>query len=639
MAVEFDEHDVEIDPTETPTIEEAGTAALPVVVLDDSVVLPQMSLTLPLSDDSVAAAVEAAGDSKTVLLVPRRPDAEEGAPLGEALFHMGVVARIEQVGYAPSLGGRGALLRALVRAEIDEVVQIEPYPTATYTERPDRFTAGPELETLTEETRTTIVALLDARGDVPREIRSFVLSIAEPGVLADNTGYSPDYTREERLELLANDDVEARLRRVQELYRRQIAIQQVQSKIRDEVRQGAEKQQREFFLRQQLKAIRKELGEDEDDEIDELASLRERIEAAGLPAEAAKEAERELKRLRRIPTASPEHQMTRTYIEWLADLPWSVSTGGAIDIAHAREVLDADHEGLTKVKERLLEHLAVKQRRQLRGGDTTGLREPILALVGPPGVGKTSLGQSVARALGRKFVRMSLGGLRDEAELRGHRRTYIGALPGRLIQALRRAGANDPVVMLDEIDKLGADWRGDPSSALLEILDPEQNHTFQDHYLGIAFDLSKCLFIATANTMDNVAPALRDRMEMIQIPGYTEDEKVAIVQRHLLPKQRLAHGLTEDDCVVNEAAIRTIIHDYTRDAGVRNLERELANVLRKVTRQLAEGAAPPVAVTPETVKAALGRPRFQAETRETIDQPGIATGLVWTPVGGDIVFV
>jgi ATP-dependent Lon protease len=435
-------------------------------------------------------------------------------------------------------------------------------------------------------------------------------------------------------------DVEARLRRVQELYRRQIAIQQVQSKIRDEVRQGAEKQQREFFLRQQLKAIRRELGEDEDDEVDELATLRERIDAAGLSPEAAKEADRELKRLKRIPTASPEHQMTRTYIEWLADLPWSKSTGGAIDVAHAREVLDADHEGLAKVKERLLEHLAVKQRRQERGGDTTGLREPILALVGPPGVGKTSLGQSVARALGRQFARMSLGGLRDEAELRGHRRTYIGALPGRLIQALRRAGANDPVIMLDEVDKLGADWRGDPSSALLEILDPEQNHTFQDHYLGIAFDLSKVLFIATANAMDNVAPALRDRMEVIQIPGYTEaDEKVAIVQRHLLPKQRLAHGLTEEEAPVEEEAIRAIIRDYTRDAGVRNLERELANVLRKVTRQFAEGATPPVVVTAETVRTALGRPRFQAETREMIDQPGIATGLVWTPVGGDIVFV
>jgi ATP-dependent Lon protease len=633
----------EFDPTGfTPAPDEKERAAeptLPVVVLDDSVVLPQMSITLPVSDEAVAAALEAAGDARTLLLVPRRPEAAEHAPLAEALFHVGVIARVEQVGFAPSLGGRGALLRALVRAEIGALVQTDPYPAATYTERPDRVADDPALAALTEETRATIVALLDARGDVPREIRAFVLAIKEPGHLADNTGYSPDYTREERLELLATFDVAARLRRVQELYRRQIAIQQVQTKIRDEVRQGAERQQREFFLRQQLKAIRKELGEDEDEEADELATLRERIEAAGLPEEARKEAERELKRLRRIPTASPEHQMTRTYIEWLADLPWSTSTGGKIDVAHAREVLDADHEGLEKVKERLMEHLAVKQRRQERGGDAAGLREPILALVGPPGVGKTSLGQSVARALGRKFVRMSLGGLRDEAELRGHRRTYIGALPGRLIQALRRAGANDPVVMLDEVDKLGADWRGDPSSALLEILDPEQNHTFQDHYLGVAFDLSKVLFIATANTMDSVAPALRDRMEVITIPGYTEDEKVAIVQRHLLPKQRLAHGLTEDEVTVEEAAIRAIIRDYTRDAGVRNLERELANVLRKVTRQLAEGATPPVVVTPETVRTALGRPRFQAETRETIDQPGIATGLVWTPVGGDIVFV
>lgn len=632
----------EVDETE-PAYQETAVvpveATLPVVVLDENVVLPHMTVTLPIGESISEAAFDAAGEERTVLLVPRRSEAAENAPLAESLFSVGVIARIDQIGWAPSLGGRGVLLRALVRAEVGRITQFEPYPRATYTEIPDRISAAEDLTELADETRATIVALLDARGDVPREIRNYVIAIKEAGQLADNTGYSPDYTREDRLELLATFDVATRLRRVLELYRKQLSIQQLQNRIRDEVRQGSERQQREFFLRQQLKAIRKELGEDEEDEADEMASLRERIAAANLSAEARKEADRELKRLTRIPVSSPEHQLTRTYIEWLADLPWQKLTGSAIDVVRARQVLDADHEGLDKVKDRLLEHLAVKQRRQERGSDEAGLREPILALVGPPGVGKTSLGQSVAKALGRQFVRMSLGGLRDEAELRGHRRTYIGAMPGRLIQAIRRAGASDPVIMLDEIDKLGVDWRGDPSSALLEILDPEQNSTFQDHYLGIAFDLSKVLFIATANTMESVAPALRDRMEIITIPGYTEDEKVEITLKHLLPKQRLTHSLDEAEVSVEPGAIRTIIRDYTREAGVRSLERELAGVLRKVTRRLAEGTLAPVTVTPELVHTALGRVRFQAERRELIDQPGIATGLVWTPSGGDIVLV
>ena len=633
-----DEHNEHWLTEEAPAEQGTAQPTLPVIVLDENIILPHMTITLPAGDAPIAAALEAAGEERLVLLAPQLLDVDDDVPLADSLSEIGVVARVEQIGWSPSLGGRGVVLRGRARARIEGFTQEEPFPVARYTELPDVEEDSEELRALTEETRATIVALLDARGDVPREIRSFVLNIESPGQLADNTGYSPDYTRQERLELLGTVDVAARLRRVQELYRRQIAIQQVQSRIREEVRQGAERQQHEFFLRQQLKAIRKELGEDED-EADDLTVLRERVEAAGLPEEARKEADRELKRLERTPPASPEHQMIRTYLEWLADLPWSKESGGKIDVAFAREVLDADHEGLDKVKERLLEHLAVKQRRQERGGPTTGLREPILALVGPPGVGKTSLGQSVARALGRPFGRMSLGGMRDEAELRGHRRTYIGALPGRLIQTIRRAGAADPVIMLDEIDKLGNDWRGDPSSALLEILDPEQNHAFLDHYLSVPFDLSRVLFIATANTLDTIAPPLRDRMEVITIPGYVEAEKLKIARHHLLPKQLTTHGLSEEEATVEDEAIRAIIHDYTREAGVRNLDRELAGVLRKVTRQLAEGGTAPVTVTRETVRAALGKPRFQAETREVSDQPGIATGLVWTPVGGDIVFI
>jgi ATP-dependent Lon protease len=416
----------------------------------------------------------------------------------------------------------------------------------------------------------------------------------------------------------------------------------VQARIRQEVQDAAARQQREFYLRQQLRAIQKELGED-NPEADELAELREKLEAANLSPAARKEADRELNRLSRMNSASPEYQMVRTYLEWMAELPWNKFTGAPIDIARARQVLDEDHYGLQKIKERILEYLAVKQRRQALTDGHERAREPILAFVGPPGVGKTSLGQSIARALGCQFARMSLGGVRDEAELRGFRRTYIGSQPGRLIQELRRAGTSDPVILLDEIDKLGHDYRGDPAAALLEVLDPEQNDTFTDHYLNVPFDLSKVLFIATANTMDTVPPALRDRMEVIELSGYTVDEKVHIAQRHLIPKQLRANGLRPDEVVFEEEALRVIIHDYTREAGVRNLERQIGAVLRKVTRRLVEDEPEltpiPVAITVEFVRSALGRPRFFNEARERIDQPGVATGLVWTPAGGDIVFV
>ncbi len=419
---------------------------------------------------------------------------------------------------------------------------------------------------------------------------------------------------------------------------------QLQAKLRQEVEDSTTKQQREFYLRQQLRAIQKELGED-DPEAGELEDLREKLDAADLPEVTRKEAEREYNRLQRMNNASPEYQMVRTYLEWVLELPWNKPSGKAIDVGYARQVLDEDHHGLEKIKERLLEYLAVKQRRELQSANETGesaerAREPILAFVGPPGVGKTSLGQSIARALGRQFVRMALGGVRDEAELRGFRRTYIGSQPGRIIQELRRAGTSDPVVLLDEIDKLGSDYRGDPSSALLEVLDPEQNHTFTDHYLNVPFDLSKVLFIATANTFDTVPPALRDRMEVIELSGYTAEEKVTIAREHLVARQLKANGLTADDVQIEDNALRTVINDYTRESGVRNLERQIGSVLRKVARQLSEGSASaPVTVTTGFVREALGRARFYNEARERIDQPGVATGMVWTPVGGDIVFV
>jgi ATP-dependent Lon protease len=636
-----DLNDIQI---ETP----AAPETLPLIALEGAVVFPYTVISLTLDDENRASAEAALRNGRHVLLVPRRPDADDDAPLADQLFPIGVIARIEQSGVLPG-GASGIVVRGLVRAAVGEQTQSEPYPRFAFTRRPDSFELTPALEQLKLEVHAAIDAVLDLRPGVTQEIRNFVRSIEDPSHLADNTGYSPDYTFEERLELLATFDVAERLAMVRDFYRKQLAMLEVQVKLRQEVQESSAKQQREFYLRQQMRAIQKELGED-DAEAAELDDLREKLAAANLPEVARKEADRELGRLGRINGSSPEYQMVRTYLEWLAELPWGKHTGHAIDVGYARQVLDEDHYGLEKIKERLLEYLAVKQRRAAMGDDggRSG-REPILAFVGPPGVGKTSLGQSIARALGRTFVRMSLGGVRDEAELRGFRRTYIGSQPGRIIQELRRAGAADPVVLLDEIDKLGSDYRGDPAAALLEVLDPEQNNSFTDHYLNLPFDLSQVLFIATANTWDTVPPALRDRMEVIELSGYIEDEKVRIAQSHLLPRQIKANGLRPDEVTLGEAALRAIINDYTREAGVRNLERNIGAVLRKVVRQIAEEEGKrergpeeqslPVAVDAGFVRSSLGRPRFYNEAQERIDQPGVATGLVWTPVGGDIIFV
>lgn len=612
---------------------------LPLIVLDEAVVFPYTVVTLPLEDEFERAAEAARNDGRLVLLVARRSDADEDAPLALQLHKFGTVARVEQIGTLPN-GTSGIVVRGLVRAELAEQIQHEPYPRFSFVEHSDEFTLTPELQHLIDEVHAAIDAVLEARPGIPQEIRNFVRSISDPGHLADNTGYSPDYTFEERQDLLETLDVSARLIKVRDFYQKQLTLVELQAKLRQEVQDSAAKQQREFYLRQQMRAIQKELGED-DAESAELDDLREKLDAAGLPDVARKEANRELSRLDRINEQSPEYQMVRTYLEWLAELPWSKTTGGAIDVTHAREVLDADHYGLNKIKERILEYLAVKQRRAARAtGDERG-REPILLFVGPPGVGKTSLGQSIARSLGRNFVRMSLGGVRDEAELRGFRRTYIGSQPGRIIQELRRAESADPVVLLDEVDKIGQDYRGDPAAALLEVLDPEQNSTFTDHYLNLPFDLSKVLFIATANDLSTIPPALRDRMDVIELSGYIEDEKVHIAQQHLVPKQLNANGLHDEEVQIEESALRDIIANYTREAGVRNLERQIGGVLRKVTKQLAENdtTALPFVVNQAFVRQSLGRQRFFNEAKERIDQPGISTGMVWTPVGGDIVFV
>jgi ATP-dependent Lon protease len=638
---------------------------LPLIVLDGAVVFPYTVVSLPLDADTAPIVEAALLDNRLVLLAARRADADTDVPPAMQLHRIGTLGRIEQAGTLPN-GSSGVIVRGIMRAVLGEQTQSEPFVRFAYTERPDQFERTPALDELMTEVKATIDAVLVAR-EVPNEIRNFVRSIEDAGHLADNTGYSPDYTFAERQELLETFDIAERLRKVRDFYQKQYALLEVQARLRQEVQDSSAKQQREFYLRQQMRAIQKELGED-DPEGAGLDDLREKLAAANLPEVAGKEADRELRRLEQINNSSPEYQMIRTYLEWVAELPWSKASGGAIDIAFARQVLDEDHYGLQKIKERILEYLAVKQRRDAIGETDSRSREPILAFVGPPGVGKTSLGQSIARALGRQFVRMSLGGVRDEAELRGFRRTYIGSAPGRIIQELRRAGTSDPVILLDEVDKIGNDFRGDPAAALLEVLDPEQNHTFTDHYLNVPFDLSKVLFIATANTWDTVPPALRDRMEVIELSGYIEDEKVHIAQQHLVPKQLRANGLKPEEATVEEAALRDIIGNYTREAGVRSLERQIGNVLRKVTRQLAEQPQvlsselsvlsstesdenaetqnsklktenSAVVVTPVFVRNALGRPRFHNEAKERIDQPGIATGMVWTPVGGDIVFI
>jgi ATP-dependent Lon protease len=458
----------------------------------------------------------------------------------------------------------------------------------------------------------------------PRQLVYFVASVVPLGSTA-------------RQELLELDPVTAKLRRLVDLLQRELAVRELGRKITSETEERLTRAQREHYLREQVRSIQRELG-DEESGAGEVAELRRRLEEAGLPDEARREAERELGRLASLSPASPEHGMLRTYLEVMVSLPWNRLDGGLIDVAHARRILDEDHYDLDRVKDRILEYLAVKKLRQERAAQTTE-HEPILCFVGPPGVGKTSLGQSIARALGRKFVRMSLGGVRDEAEIRGHRRTYIGALPGRIIQGLRRAERRDPVFMLDEIDKIGADWRGDPASALLEVLDPAQNHAFVDNYLGVAFDLSQVLFIATANTLDTIPGPLRDRMEIITLSSYTDEEKVGIARQYLIPKQRAAHGLGADELVLEPDALRRLVRAYTREAGVRSLEREIAAVARKVARRLAEGERGPVRVTADDLTELLGRPRFFDEVAERTARPGVATGLAWTPTGGDVLFV
>jgi ATP-dependent Lon protease len=587
------------------------------IPVDDSVVFPTMSVTLAVD----------VGDAERVVLVPRT---------GDEFASVGTIANVVEQVRLPG-GGRAVALEGVHRGRIGAAstdatgalrVEVEPHP--------DDVPVDGRTRNLEREYRAVVEEILDMRGDDGR-VSAFIRSITEPGALADTSGYSPDLSYEQKIEVLETLDVTERLELSLKFQRERLAELQVRTRIRDDVQSGAEKQQREYFLRKQMESIRKELGDDDASVIDEYHT---KIDESGMPEAVREQAERELGRLERMGEQGGEASMIRSYLDWLIAVPWGERSDERLDPVHAREVLDADHAGLEDVKDRIVEYIAVRKLRLERGIEEDKRSGAILTLIGPPGTGKTSIGESIARATGREFVRMSLGGVRDEAEIRGHRRTYIGALPGRLVRALRDAGTMNPVIMLDEVDKVGADWRGDPSSALLEVLDPAQNHSFRDHYLDVEIDLSQVVFIATANVADTIPAPLLDRMEIIRFDGYTTDEKAAIARDYLWPRQRERNGLREDEVEIDPAVVRQVVTEYTREAGVRNLERELGTLLRKTATKLASGEVQaPVSIGEAEVRDALGRQRFFQEAAERTAVPGVATGLSVTGAGGDVLFI
>jgi len=606
------------------------TQILPLLPLTSGVVLPGMVVTLTIESDEARRALAASESSGgELLLVPR---------IGSSYAKIGTVAKVEDVGRLRS-GLEALVIRGVVRAVVGTGVAGTGETTwVQFEPRPDPDIPSERSLALAREYRAVVESIVEARG-VP-EVADFLRGLSDPGQVADTAGYSPDLSIERKVEVLETLDVEQRLEKVLDWAKEILAELELKDKIRSDVRDGLEKNQREYILRQQMDAIRKELGDESGEGIVE--EYRKKIADANMPEGARKEAERELGRLEAMSEQSPEYGWIRTYLDWMTEIPWDIRTEDNLEIDAARAILDEDHTGLSDVKDRIVEYLAVRKLRQERGlGPSSGRGSgAILTLVGPPGVGKTSLGESVARALGRKFVRISLGGIHDEAEIRGHRRTYVGALPGRIVRALKEAGTKNPVMMLDEVDKVGADWRGDPSSALLEVLDPAQNHTFRDHYLEVDLDLSEVLFISTANVSETIPGPLLDRMEVIRLDGYTEDEKVAIARDHLLARQEERNGLRSDEVEITDDALRQVVGDYTREAGVRNLERELGKVLRKVATRIASGQAQaPVRVAAADIREYLGRPRFFFEAAERTSVPGVATGLAVTGTGGDVLFI
>ena len=609
---------------------------LPILPVRDTVLFPGAVLPLTVGRETSLALVNSLTAEEKLLGVVAQMDPRIEDPSAADLHKVGTLARVHKTVKMPN-GNIVIFLEGVQRIRILEVVAYRPFLQARTEIEPDLLgDRDAELEALQRQAQDLFREVVSHSSQLSDELQSVALNIDDPGRLADFfAGTLPSLSTLLRQELLETSDVRRRLETLIRELSKELEVLELRSKIQEQVQEQVSQNQREYLLREQMKAIQKELG-DSDDSQQEIEELRKKMEEAGMPAEARKECERELKRLAKMTPASAEYMVSRTYLEWMTSLPWSKSSATAdIDIARAREILDEDHYDLEKVKERILDYFAVKKLQP-------GMKGPILCFAGPPGVGKTSLGKSIARALGRKFVRMSLGGMHDEAEIRGHRRTYIGALPGQIIQGIKRAETNDPVCMLDEVDKLGRDFRGDPSAALMEVLDPEQNATFRDHYLDVPFDLSKVLFIATANWMDPIPEPLSDRMEIIELPGYTGEEKIRIAHKYLIPKQAAEHGLKiGEQLEFTDEALQEIIHSFTREAGVRNLEREIATLTRKQARRIAEGHTEKLVITPEIVRQHLGVPKFRTEkeVEERVKQPGVAIGLVWTPVGGDIVFI
>ena len=624
--------DIEFEPTEATAPDDLELpSALPVLPLKETVVFPDSATPLAIGQERSIKLIDdvVAGDRLLALVTVKNEDVEQ--PVWDDLYGVGTAAIVHKLIKVPD-GTLRILVQGVERIRLESRVQDDPYLVAEIEPMPDVAEETPELEALTRNVQMLYGRIVALVPYLPAELELAAANVDDPSALSYLVASTLRLKTEEKQQLLEQADVEARLRELSRILNRELEVFELGTKIQSQVQSEMEKGQREFFLRQQMKAIQEELGEG-DPEQAEIRELRERIDSADLPEETRKAVDRELARLERLPAAAAEYGVIRTYIDWILSLPWSQTTEDNLDLPHARQVLDEDHFDLEKVKDRIIEYLAVAKLR----GDVSG---SILCFVGPPGVGKTSLGQSIARALERKYTRISVGGVRDESEIRGHRRTYIGAMPGTIIRALRDAESRNPVFLIDEIDKMGSDFRGDPASAMLEVLDPEQHSTFRDHYLDLPFDLSKVLFICTANQLETIPGPLLDRMDVIHLSGYTEDEKLGIAKRYLVPKQLEAHGLSAEQVSFTEGALRTVIREYTREAGVRNLERQIAAACRKAARRVAEGKAKGATrIDERRTRSWLGPRRFSGEVRKRTEDPGVATGLAVTAVGGDVLFI
>jgi ATP-dependent Lon protease len=610
--------------------EDAVGDVLPILPLKETVVFPDSMTPLAVGQErSIQLVDEAVSNDSTIALVTTR-NAEDEPQHADDIHEVGTAALIHKMIRVPD-GTLRILVQGIRRVRLDRLVQTEPYLVGEFSDLPDIEGPETEVEALARNVEALFSRIIGLVPYLPDELQLAAVNAEDASSLANLIATTMRLKTPEKQELLEEASIEARLRKLTVILNRELEVLELGTKIQSQVQSEMEHSQREYFLRQQLKAIQEELGEGDEQQA-EIAELRGQIEEAHLPEEADRAARRELDRLAKLPPAAAEYGVIRGYLEWILSLPWNETTEDNLDLEHARRVLDEDHYDLEKVKDRIIEQLAVSKLKQ----DISG---PILCFVGPPGVGKTSLGQSIARSLGRKFARISVGGVRDEAEIRGHRRTYIGALPGTIVRALRDAGSKNPVFMIDEIDKMGADWRGDPSSAMLEVLDPAQNSSFRDHYLDLPFDLSKVLFICTANQLETIPPPLQDRMEIIRLSGYTEEEKLGIAKRYLVPKQIEAHGLDAKSVKIADKTLRVLISEYTREAGVRNLDREIAALCRKAAAEIASGKRKTARIDERRIRAWLGRPRFRHEIRKRTSDPGVATGLAVTPVGGDILFI